>query len=229
MKILEFNLTEKASESIILSTIAKIIWFVIEKNAENKIYNSYKLKDLIKQEYFDKYPVLNNISDLIIRPYANEHPEQYNGAFIQRTDGKNLIALFDIGPDSYKNDITYTNTLVHELQHALDSSKGNPLLYKHTNNSDKHKEYLNQKYEINARIAELLNDLKVIFLQYWGSSKEIPSKEWFLDNIEKFAKGHQLTYLKKENPKVWKRIVSRCYELYVTLKIRAENRATKRN
>jgi hypothetical protein len=97
------------------------------------------------------------------------------------------------------------STILHELQHALDDLKsGGRVLDKYVRPTDDFQSYLKHPTEINARFSQALWDL--------ATNYETVARSDVYKAIKTNLAQHRLSNVEVENPKEYKRLITRAYK-----------------
>lgn len=100
------------------------------------------------------------------------------------------------------------STLLHELQHALDDMKsGGEVIKNYTSHATDFKQYLKHPSEINARFSQALWDL--------ATNYETVARSDVYKAITTNLAQHKLTNVEVEDPKQYRRLISRAYKFLV--------------
>lgn len=239
MRLNEINLIETSDEELIIQNIAKMCVANAVSYFNNLKQHREEIEDQLLLKNYD-WPtieiMLNTYSVVLKNIIPNDIFDNLYNAF------KDIQVVFDISGqhgakkgeynlvsntiyvythyygNSFSNNKSVVSTIVHELRHALDKNKGQPFKNEKIKRYDPASSdtYYRQSYEINARISQALEQTvdQFSFLYKKGT---VLTKEEFINAFIENAHINYIMFLKNENPRAYKRIIKRAYDLYNTI------------
>lgn len=221
MLINEITLKEDVAETKDLMAIANYVarWMLSDKNRNEYDGDELEIVD-IQQLSNKKIPDIKTktVMRLLLRPIPGrtKSPLLFVTHLPKNTFDGERGSYFPAPYHSININLDYilkkkgnpASTLLHELQHALDDLKsGGKNMKDYSQPKDDYKKYLRHPTEINARFSQALWDLATNF--------ETVARSDVYNAIKTNLAQHRLSDAEVENPKEYRRLISRAYKFLV--------------
>lgn len=223
MKLYEFALVETSEDEIGLGKLAKAVKDYIEISSEmGNTNNSFTLGDVVPDSIFANSESLAPLADVKFRVFAESKPgeEDTGGIYYPKS---NTIAIFGADPKNRYRMADVPTVILHELRHALDYAKGNRFKGKVKHADNEREEYTNLPHEINARFSEALGKTKDDFVDACNGWQEVLNFDKFKGFLDRRLTQFELGHLKQQDPKSYKRLLSRAADFYKHLAEKLKN------
>lgn len=218
MLINEITLKEDVAETKDLMAIANYVarWMLSDTNREDYDGDELEIVD-IQQLSNKKIPDIKTktVMWLLLRPIPErtKSPLKFVTHLRKNTFDGERGAYFPAPYHSINVNLDYilkkkgnpASTLLHELQHALDDLKsGGKNMKNYSQPENDYKQYLRHPTEINARFSQALWDL--------ATNYETVARSDVYNAIKTNLAQHRLSNVEIENPKEYKRLITRAYK-----------------
>ena len=218
MLINEVILKEDVAETKDLMAIANYVSYWMRSDINREEYDGEELQiidiqDITKQKIPDIKT--KSVKWLLLKPIPErtKSPLRFVTHLRKNTFDGERGSYFPAPYNSININLDYirkvkgnpASTLLHELQHALDDLKSSGKNMKdYSQPKDDYKQYLRHPTEINARFSQALWDL--------ATNYETVARSDVYKAIKTNLSRHRLSNVEVENPKEYKRLITRAYK-----------------